>query len=42
MNAAGYCPTNWISYYRTKEKKIEEVRVEEDEDARDELMQVQI
>ena len=38
MNMNGYCSPKWIGYCRTKEKKIEEVRVEEDEDARDELM----
>ena len=39
MNAAGFCSTKWIGYCRTKEeKKIEQIRVEEDEDQRDELM----
>ena len=38
MNAAGYCSTKWLGYCCTKEeKKIEQIRVKEDEDQRDEL-----
>ena len=39
MNAAGYCSTKWIGYCRTKEvKNIKQIRVDEDQNQRDELM----
>ena len=39
MKMAGFCSIKWIGYCRTKEqKKLEEVRVEEDEDVRDDTI----
>ena len=39
MKVAGFCSIKWIGYCRTKEqKKLEEVRVEEDEDVRDDTI----
>lgn len=39
MKLAGFCSIKWIGYCRTKEqKKLEEVRVEEDEDVQDDTI----
>ena len=39
MNAAGFCSTKWIGYCHTKEeKKMEQIKVDEDGDDKDELM----